>query len=160
MSNSKKLAAALEARQGTENIIVEITQAQLAASLVANGGDGYVEFDVPENGVLVLGSADVNTAFDGTTATISIGDAGSATRYGGGAINLKSEARTAFTPDGYVYGASGNERKMRLTYAYTGSPTEVGNLLLHLQFCQIGKSAYTRGNASAPSVAPNPGPNT
>lgn len=160
MSNSKKLIAALESRQETENVFVEITQPQLAASLVANGGPGYIEFEPPLGGALVAGSADVNTVFDGSTATISIGDEGSATRYGGGAINLKSAARTEFTPDGYVYGASGNQRKMRLVYAITGSPTTVGSLLLHLQFCKLGRSTHTTGNASAPSVAPNPGPNT
>lgn len=158
MSNSKKLAAALEARQQGEIVFVEFTQAQLAASLVANGGLGYIEVDVPENGVLVNGSLDVNVVFDGDTAPFSIGDAASATRYNA-AISLKSAARTVLTPTGYVYGgAAGSERKMRLVYAPTGTPTNVGSAQLFLQFAQLGKSTSTRGNASAPSVAPNPGP--
>lgn len=157
MSNSKKLIASLEARQDTENVFVEITQPQLAASLVANGGPGYVEFDVPLAGALIMGSADVNSVFDGDTATISLGDAGSATRYLS-ATNLKSAARTVITPDGYIYGEGTNARKMRLTYAYTGTPTAIGSLLLHLQFCKLGRATFTNGNASAPSAPPNPGP--
>lgn len=157
MSNSKKLQAALEARQAAENVFVEFTQPQLAASLVANGGLGYIEFDPPAGGVLVGGSLDVNTVFDGTTAPISLGDAGSATRYLS-AVSLKTAARTAITPDGYVYGSGTNERKMRLTYAPTGSPTTVGSAQLHLQFCKLNRSTSTAGNSSAPSAAANPGP--
>lgn len=158
MANSKKLAAALEARQQGEHVFVEISQPQLAASLVANGGLGYIEVDVPENGVLVGGSIVVGTAFDGTTAPFSIGDSASQNRYVA-AVDLKSAARTVLVPTGYVYGASGNQRKMRLVYAPTGTPTAVGKATLHLQFLQVGKSMTTRGNSSPPSAPPNPGPN-
>ena len=44
-------------------------------------------------------------------------------------------------------------------FGTTDTPTNVGRLRVWLQVAKLGKADTTQGNASAPSVAPNPGPN-
>lgn len=153
-----KLINMLEGRQHTEVVFARINRAQLAASLVANGGPGYVEFEAPQGSVLLRGFVRVLSVFDGTTPTLDVGDAADDDRYTSTPINLGSAAVTNFTADGYVYGANGNTNKLRLTYAVAGDPTEVGELLLMLEFVKEGKAYYTQGNASAPHIPANPGP--
>lgn len=153
-----KLISRLEGRQSSEHVFVEITRAQLAATLVANGGLGYVEFEAPQGSVLVSGSARVLTAFDGTTPTLDVGDSADDDRYTSSPIDLTATASTSFTPDGYLYGAGGNTNKLRLTYSVSGSPTAAGSLLLHMEFLRLNREDHTQGNYSAPSAPPNPGP--
>lgn len=56
---------------------------------------------LPDGAEVVGGSIVVDTAWVGpTTATLSVGDSGSATRYAS-AVNLKATGRTALTLTGY-----------------------------------------------------------
>jgi hypothetical protein len=151
-----KLKNMLEGRQFSEHVFVEIIGAQLIGALANNAG--VVEFEAPQGSVLVSGSVRVLEAFDGTTPTLDVGDADDDDRYTGTAIDLTAVANTAFTPTGFVYGESPNTNVMQLTYAAGGTPTEVGRLLLQLEFVKLNKAYYTQGNYSAPSVPPNPGP--
>jgi len=158
MSNSPKLAAALSARQHPELVFAIFTAAQLQASLVANGGLGYIEFEPPVGSVLLEGNVRVTTAFDGTTAVLDLGDEVDDDRYSGSGFNLKTAQNNALTPDGYVYGGAG-AKKMRLTYSPTGSPTDAGVGQIVLSFAKVGRAYFANGNASAPAGAPaNPGP--
>lgn len=56
--------------------------------------------NLPQGAVVVGGEVVTETAFDALTYTVSIGDAGSATRYLG-ATDKKDVGRTALVPTGY-----------------------------------------------------------
>lgn len=158
MSNSPKLAAALASRQHPELVFAIFTALQLQASLVANGGVGYIEFEPPVGSVLLGGNVRVTTVFDGTTAVLDLGDEVDTNRYTSTPINLKAAANTVLVPEGYVYGGAG-AKKMRLTYTPTGSPTDAGEGQIVLSFAKVNRAYFANGNASAPAGAPaNPGP--
>lgn len=62
--------------------------------------------NLPEGAVVIGGEVIVNTAYaDCATATLSLGDASSATRYAS-AVDCKSAARTALTLTGYSTSAN------------------------------------------------------
>src|SRR5690606_34161343 len=153
-----KLISRLERRQSSAHVFVEITRAQLAATLVANGGLGYVEFEAPQGSVLVSGSARVLPAFDGTSPTPDVGDSVDDDRYTSSPVDLTAAASTTFTPAGYLSGAGGNTTTLRLTYSVSRSPTAAGILLLHVGYVRTHREDPAQGNASAPPARQKPGP--
>lgn len=90
-------------------------------------------FDViplPPNGEVVGGALVVQTASnDSGTATITVGDSGSATRYLG-STTLKSAARTPLVPTGY----RGNGEKLRLTIAAQNGDATAGKFRVNAEF--------------------------
>jgi len=91
-------------------------------------------FDViglPINSMVVGGDLIVETASDDTgTATLSVGDSGSATRYLG-ATSIKSAARTALVPTGFM-NSSGLD--VRITLANANGNATVGKVRLHVMY--------------------------
>jgi len=91
-------------------------------------------FDViglPINSMVVGGELIVETASDDTgTATLSVGDSGSATRYLG-ATSIKSAARTALVPTGFM-NSSGLD--VRITLANANGNATVGKVRLHVVY--------------------------
>jgi len=91
-------------------------------------------FDViglPINSMVVGGDLIVETASDDTgTATLSVGDSGSATRYLG-ATSIKSAARTALVPTGFM-NSSGLD--VRITLANANGNATVGKVRLHVVY--------------------------
>lgn len=70
-------------------------------SLAVVGTKNYEIGNLPNNATIVGGSVTVETVSnDATTATVAVGDSGSAARYLG-ATNLKAAANTALVPTGY-----------------------------------------------------------
>lgn len=91
---------------------------------------------LPPNANVVGGELIVETAYDtGTTATISVGDSASATRYLG-ATSLKSAARTALTLTGY----RGAGENIRLTFAHAGTVPTVGKATVRVQYTIQGRA--------------------
>lgn len=91
-------------------------------------------FDVialPVNSQVIGGDLVVETASDDTgTATISVGDSSSATRYLG-ATSIKSAARTALVPTGFM-NSSGLD--IRITLANQNGNATVGKVRLHVTY--------------------------
>ncbi len=142
----------LDGRQDTKTVLFEVT----AANFVANGGN--IDFEVEPGSIILAGRIKKLVAFDGTTDTYNFGTTDTPTRYGS-AVTLKDTAAVVLTVDDAVLGSGSVTNKLRLTRAFTGTPTNVGRLRVWLQVAKLGKADTTQGNASAPSVAPNPGPN-
>ena len=91
-------------------------------------------FDVialPVNSQVIGGDLVVETASnDSSTATLSVGDSGSATRYLG-ATSIKSAARTALVPTGFM-NSSGLD--IRITLANASGDATAGKVRLHVTY--------------------------
>jgi hypothetical protein len=102
-------------------------------------------FDVinlPVNAVVIGGEVVVETAVVGpTVSTISVGDAGSATRYLG-ATNLLAAARTALVPTGFV-GTGGN---IRITVNNTVAVATAGKVTVRVLYVIRGRQSEASGN--------------
>jgi hypothetical protein len=86
---------------------------------------------MPQNAVVVGGELVVDVASDDTgTATVSIGDATSATRYGA-TENLKSAARVALDLTGYVNSVGEN---IRLTIANANGDAAAGAFRINVMY--------------------------
>ena len=93
---------------------------------------------LPVGAVVIGGELVVNTVY-GTagTATASLGDSVSATRYAS-AVNLKAAARTALTLTGFPYTAADN---LRLTLALADSAGgNVGLVTLRVEYVIAGRA--------------------
>lgn len=91
---------------------------------------------LPPNATLVGGELVVETASnDSGTATVSVGDSGSATRYLA-ATNLKAAARTALVPTGY----RGNGEDLRLTFANAGGGATAGKVTVRALYTVQGRT--------------------
>ena len=101
----------------------------------------YEALDLPVNAVIVGGDLVVTTAWNSTTATFQIGDATLASRYSG-AVDLKSAARTALTPTGFVHTAT--EKALKGANIITGTAT-AGAARLSVQYYVKGRAAFTQG---------------
>ena len=145
------LNIATEGRQHSEHVLFEVSRAQFDAN------KGIIQFEAPESGVLIAGSATVVTAFNGTSPTIDIGDVDDDNRYTSTPIPGGTAARTALTPTAFVYGDGANTVRMqvRLNGGATGT---AGKIRVHLEFVKLGVAHHTTGNDSAPTIPPNPGP--
>jgi len=106
------------------------------------GGNPVVDaINLPANANVIGGEVAVETAYAGTTvATVSVGDSGSATRYGS-AINLMSAARTALTLTGY----RGAGENLRLTFNLTVADATAGKVTIRVLYTIQG-----RGNEVQP----------
>jgi hypothetical protein len=79
-----------------------VAMATVSRAQMADTATAVTVIKLPMNAVVIGGFIVVDTAYDTTsTATVTVGDSGSATRYLT-ATNLKSAARTSFTTVGYV----------------------------------------------------------
>lgn len=93
--------------------------------------------DLPLGASVVGGDLVVDTAFDaGTTATLSVGDASSATRYLN-AQNVKVTGRTALTITGFKTTIS--EQTLQVKYASSGTAATAGKARLRVMYVVDGR---------------------
>lgn len=98
--------------------------------------------NVPGNAIVVGGALTVLTAWNSaTTATLSLGDAGSATRYAN-AVDLKTAARTALTVTGYKHTVS---EWLKALIAQTGAAATAGAARIELEYVVQGRGLSNQG---------------
>lgn len=108
-----------------------VTTKAFNAASVAVGAIG-----LPQNAVVIGGDVTVETASDDTgTATISVGDSGSAVRYLG-ATSIKAAARTALVPTGY----RGNGEDLLLTLANANGNAANGKVSVRVHYLVTGRA--------------------
>lgn len=97
--------------------------------------------NLPEGAVVINGELVVETAYAGaTTATLSLGDSVSATRYAN-AVDLKTAGRTALTLTGHRA-----VENLRGTLTTTGAAATAGKVTVRVMFTLPG-----RANENIPS---------
>lgn len=98
--------------------------------------------NLPGNAIVVGGALTVLTAWNSaTTATLSLGDAGSATRYAN-AVDLKTAARTALTVTGYKHTVS---EWLKALVAQTGAAATAGVARLEVEYVVQGRGLSNQG---------------
>lgn len=91
---------------------------------------------LPGNAVLIGGDLTVETAYVGpTAATLSVGDLGSATRYGN-AIPLTAAGRTSLTLTGF----RGNGENIRLLLNTTVAIATAGKVSVRIAYILTGRA--------------------
>jgi hypothetical protein len=99
-------------------------------------GGVFDVINLPGNAVVIGGDLTVETASDDSgTATIAVGDSGSATRYLA-ATNLKAAARTALNLTGY----RGAGENIRLTIANQNGNATVGKATVRVMYTIQGRA--------------------
>lgn len=102
----------------------------VSTSFKAASGTVYDVINLPLNAQVIGGDIVVRTVSnDSSTATMSVGDSGSATRYLG-ATSIKSAARTALVPTGFL-GAGEN---IRITLANATGDATTGKVCITVLF--------------------------
>lgn len=117
-------------------------QYPLTASVEINFGDvtpagAYEAFDLPSGAVVVGGEIIVDTAFNSSTNTLSLGDASSATRYAN-AVNTQTPARTALTLTGFK--TTGSQPNLIATSASTGATPTAGKVRINVSYIVTGRA--------------------
>lgn len=123
-------------RQELISAFVDFTFSDIPTTATA-----YDALKLPNGAVIVSGDLVVTTAWNSTTATAQFGDATLASRYSA-AIDLKTAARTALTPTGFVHTSA--EKVLNLANIITGTAT-AGAARLSVQYYVKGRAAFTQG---------------
>ncbi len=124
-------------RQSPIDAYVDFTFADILAA------GGYAAIDLPVGAQPVGGDLVVDTAWaTSTTATLSVGDASSATRYAT-TVDLKTPGRTALTLTGRRTTAS--EPSVVVTFALTGSAPTAGAARLRVAYIVNKRAAFAQG---------------
>jgi hypothetical protein len=110
------------------------------------GGTGATVFDalnLPNNAVVVGGEVVVEVASNdaGATATIKVGDSGSATRYLG-TTTIKTAGRTPLVPTGY----RGSGEEIRLTLANANGDATAGTVTVRVLYTITGRVMEVQPN--------------
>lgn len=119
-----------------------------SALLTINFGDptayGTAEdaIELPPGAIVVGGDITVDTAFNSTTNTITVGDVTTANRYAN-AVDLKTAARTALTVTGFT--TTPTERFVRANLAYTGAAPTAGSVRIRVDFVVKGRAQHAWG---------------
>lgn len=102
----------------------------VSTAFKAASGTVFDVINLPNNAIITGGSIHVTTVSnDSSTATMSVGDSGSATRYLG-ATSIKSAARTAIVPTGYL----GAGEQIRITLANATGDATTGDVEVEIMF--------------------------
>lgn len=102
----------------------------------AAGGKAWDISALPPNAVLIGGDVTVETVSNDTgTATITVGDSGSAARYLG-ATSIKAAARTPLVPTGY----RGTGEDLRITLANANGDATTGKVTVRGTYMITGRS--------------------
>lgn len=118
---------------GTSDSILNTSAA--VTSVAAAAGTTFDVINIPAGAQIVGGDLNVITAVATTaTATASIGDSGSPTRYLG-ATNLKAQARTALVPTGYI----SQGEPLRVTIANADGTGTLGKVKVTILFTLTGR---------------------
>lgn len=103
----------------------------------------YDMIDLPPGAIVVDGDLVVTTAWNtATTATLSLGDASAATRYGA-TLDLKTAGRTALSLTGFTHTAT--EKAVRGTTAFAGTAATAGAARLRVAYIVKGRAEFTQG---------------
>ena len=125
-------------RQELISAFVDFTFADIPTTATA-----YAALDIPVNAVVVSGDLVVTTAWDTqTTATLSVGDATTPTRYAA-TVDLKSAARTALTLTGFIH--TNTNKVLNATTAFVGTAATVGAARLTVHYYVKGRVAFSQG---------------
>ncbi len=107
----------------------------VATAFSAASGTVYDIYTLPVGSRVVGGDLDVVAVSDDTgTSTITVGDSASATRYLG-STSLKSQARTALVPTGYI----SLGEAIRITVANQNGNATVGKVKIQTAFIIEGR---------------------
>lgn len=99
---------------------------------LANGATASLKAALPAGAIILGGGVLVQTAWDGTTATLDVGDSASAARYAND-VNLKATGYTELTKG--FFNAAGLD--VQLVPAIAGTPT-VGKARLIVMYAVAG----------------------
>ena len=99
-------------------------------------------FDLPNEYIVLRGFIYVKTVFDGTTATFTLGDSGSAARFLS-AVDLKTAATTAFSGVPFHSSTIGSAIGK---YIWTGTPTAVGLAYVVMEYIIPDRSLEVQPN--------------
>jgi hypothetical protein len=137
--------AKLNATRGSQYPLVATFEAAFGDTMVAADGVEKALFTtggvfdalhLPQNSVVVGGEIIVDVASTATgTATLSVGDVTSATRYAT-TVNLKALARTALTLTGFLNDIG---RDIRLTIANADGDALAGKFRVNVQYIIKGR---------------------
>lgn len=106
-------------------------------------GIAFNLFELPAGAIVIGGDIQVLTATNsGTSATLSIGDSGSATRYTASAVSTQSAARTALTVPARQVSST---EKVLATWTSSGTAPTAGSVLVTLQYIISGRSVENQG---------------
>ena len=126
------------ARQELISAFVDFTFADIPTTATA-----YAALDLPVNAVVVSGSLVVTTAWDTqTTATLSVGDATTPTRYAA-TVDLKAAALTALTLTGFIH--TNTQKVLNATTAFVGTAATVGAARLSVNYFVKGRVGFSQG---------------
>jgi hypothetical protein len=138
VTQNKPYVQGLVSRQNTTSLHVRLTLADFEAR------NNVIDLELPTEAELQSGCIVVRDVSDDTgTDTISIGDSVSATRYLG-ATSVKSAARTAITPTGFLHGGA-NPSAVRLTRAAQNGDATKLEVTVSLTWTEVGKTDRTNG---------------
>lgn len=127
---------AAAARQSPLELCIDIAFGDPAAAGVAEN-----IAQLPQNAIVTGGDLTVTTAWNSTTNTFTLGDAGSANRYAN-AVDLKTLARTALTLTGYKHTVG---EWLKANLALTGGAPTAGAARLRLTYIVQGRSTSNQG---------------
>lgn len=131
---------AIKFKSGRQEVITGILEINFADLAGLSGVQDAIS--VPANAIVTGGDIVVVTPWTTTgTATLSLGDAGSATRYAS-AVNLKAAARTALTLTGYKHTV---EEFLLATPALADEDADAGDARITLTYVVLGRSAFNQG---------------
>jgi hypothetical protein len=126
------------ARQELIAAFVDINLADVVNGVVQTA------LDLPINAIVVDGSFVTTEAWNSTTSDVmSVGDAGSATRYLSGGNIRALAARVPLVPTGFVHDATNNA--LRVTWTSGGGVPTTGKVRLEVRYYVKGRAAFTQG---------------
>lgn len=96
----------------------------------------YEAIELPPSARITRGGLYVDTAWDSTTNTLSVGDAGLATRY----LTTQDLKSTAGTHIPFVAVATTGSANVGVTYAFTGGAATVGSARLWVEYFITGRA--------------------
>lgn len=120
-----------------------VAQASISLAQMATSATAVVAIQLPINSIVTGGFIVVDTAYDTTgTATVTVGDSGSASRYLG-STNLKATGRTALVPTGYI-NTGGLDISLTPTLADTAAT--VGAVRVVVEYIIDGRATEVQPN--------------
>lgn len=111
------------------------------SDLTGTSGTDVAAVSLPPNAIVVGGAINKTVVFNSETSdTLSVGDAGSATRYLGATDVDAATGLVALVPTGYVH--TGGDLTVRWTGV--GAAPTTGQIQLRVDYIQVGRAEYTQ----------------
>lgn len=109
------------------------------ADPVAGTAEDAIE--LPGNAIVIGGAVTVVTPWNGTSATLKLGDAADDDRYTAAAVDLKAAGHTPLTLSGHQHTTA---ESLKTLVAAAGTAT-AGVAFVTVQYYVPGRSAFTQG---------------